>query len=129
MIERNNQRNYVLVLALLLTFCCCLVTKSCLTLCGHMDWSLPGCSDCGISQARILEWVATSCSRGSSQPRDRTGVSSITGGFFTTEPPGSPCYLLDFIILDYGTSIAGVTLLNDFSFAYKSNTNLFQNTV
>ena len=38
----------------------------------------------GILQARILEWVAMSSSRGSSQPRDRTRVSHIAGGFFTT---------------------------------------------
>ena len=38
-----------------------------------------------ISQARILEWVAISSSRGSCQPRDRTHVSCIAGGFFTTE--------------------------------------------
>ena len=93
--KRNNQRNYVLVLALLLIFCC-LVIKSCLTLCDHMDWSLPGSSDHEISQARILEWVTTSCSRGSSQPRDRTGVSSIAGGFFTTEPPGKSLLLTRF---------------------------------
>ena len=42
----------------------------------------------GILQARILEWVAMPSSRGSSQPRDRTQVSCITGGFFTIEPPG-----------------------------------------
>ena len=37
-----------------------------------------------ILQARILEWVAFSFSRGSSQPRDQTQVSRITGGFFTS---------------------------------------------
>ena len=37
----------------------------------------------GILQARILEWVAIPSSRGSSQPRDRTQVSHIAGGFFT----------------------------------------------
>ena len=37
----------------------------------------------GILQARILEWVAISFSRGSSQPRDWTWVSSIAGRFFT----------------------------------------------
>ena len=37
----------------------------------------------GILQARILEWVAIPFSRGSSQPRDRTQVSRIAGGFFT----------------------------------------------
>ena len=36
----------------------------------------------GILQARILEWVAISFSRGSSQPRDRTQVSHIADGFF-----------------------------------------------
>ena len=36
-----------------------------------------------IFQARILEWVATSVSRGSSQPRNRTQVSGTAGRFFT----------------------------------------------
>ena len=38
----------------------------------------------GNLQARILEWVAFSFSRGSSQPRDQTQVSSIAGRFFTS---------------------------------------------
>ena len=38
----------------------------------------------GILQARLLEWVAMLSSRGSSQPRDRTQISRIAGGFFTT---------------------------------------------
>ena len=38
----------------------------------------------GILQARILEWVAIPFSRGSSQPRNQTGVSCIAGGFFTS---------------------------------------------
>ena len=38
---------------------------------------------CGILQARILEWIAFPFSRGSSWPRNRTGVSCIAGGFFT----------------------------------------------
>jgi len=38
----------------------------------------------GILQARILEWVAFLFSRGSSQPRDRTQVFCIAGGFFTS---------------------------------------------
>ena len=38
----------------------------------------------GILQARILEWVAMLFSRASSQPRDRTQVSRIAGGFFTS---------------------------------------------
>ena len=39
-----------------------------------LDYSLPGSSIHGISQARILEWVAISSSRGSSQPRDPTRI-------------------------------------------------------
>ena len=58
------------------------VPQSCLTLCDPMDCSLPG-SSYGIFQARILEWVAISFSRGSSPPRDQTQVSCIVGRCFT----------------------------------------------
>ena len=54
---------------------CCLVTKSCLTLYEPIDCSLPGSSIHGIFQARILERVASSFFRGSSQLRDRTHIS------------------------------------------------------
>ena len=55
--------------------CCCLVAKSCLTLfCDPGDWSLPGFFVHGISQARILEWVAISFSKWSSQARYRTHI-------------------------------------------------------
>ena len=47
-----------------------LVAQLCPILCHPMDCTLLGSSCCGILQARILEWVATSSSRGSSQPRD-----------------------------------------------------------
>ena len=50
------------------------VTQSCPTLCNPMNCSLPGSSVLGILQARILEWVAISFSRGSSQPRNWTQV-------------------------------------------------------
>ena len=53
-----------------------LSTKSCQTLWDSMDWSPPGSLVHGISQARTLEWVAISYSRGSS-PRDQTWVSCI----------------------------------------------------
>jgi len=58
-----------------------LVSKSCPTL--VTPCSLPGSSVRGILQARILEWVAISFSRESSQPRNLTQVSCIAGGFFT----------------------------------------------
>ena len=48
------------------------VAQSCPTLCDPMDCNLPGSSVHGILQARILEWVAISFSRGSSWPRDWT---------------------------------------------------------
>ena len=54
------------------------VTRSCLTLCDPVDYTVHG-----ILQARILEWVTFSFYRGSSQPRDWTQVSRIAGGFFT----------------------------------------------
>ena len=53
-----------------------LVTQLCPTLCDPMSIR-------GILQARILEWVAISFSRGSSPPRDRTWVSRIEGRLFT----------------------------------------------
>ena len=48
-----------------------------LCLCDSMDCSPPGSSVHGIFQARILEWVAISYSRGSSRPRDQTHISCI----------------------------------------------------
>ena len=58
-----------------------------------MDCSLPGSSVHGIFQARILQWVAISFSRGSSRPRDWTWVSCTAGRLFT-EPPGKSSLLI-----------------------------------
>ena len=58
------------------------VTQSCPTLCDFMDGSLPGSSFHRIFQARILQWVASSFSRGFSWARDQTQVSHITARFF-----------------------------------------------
>ena len=62
--------------------------------CNPMDCSPPGSSVHGILQARILEWVAISFSRRSFQPKDRTQVSCVAGGFFaiwaTQEAPTQP---------------------------------------
>ena len=55
------------------------VTQSCPTLCHTMDLIVHG-----ILQARVLEWVAFPFSRGSSQPRERTWISRVAGGFFTS---------------------------------------------
>ena len=62
---------------------CVSLSQSCPTLCSPMDCSLPGSSVHGIFQARILEYVAISFSRGSSRLRDRTQLSFIEGGCFT----------------------------------------------
>jgi len=70
--------------------CCWWVTELGPTLCNPMDCSLSGSSVHGISQARVLEWVAISYSSGSSQPGVRLASLALAGGFFTTEPPGKP---------------------------------------
>ena len=57
--------------------------QSCVTLCNPMDCSPQDSFLHGISQARILEWVAMPFSRGSSQPRNGTQVSGIASRFFT----------------------------------------------
>ena len=56
----------------------CVHAQLCPTLCDPMDCSPSGSSVHGISQARILEWVDISSSRGSSQPRDQTHISYIS---------------------------------------------------
>ena len=58
------------------------VAQSCPTLCDPVDCSPPGSSVHGILQARILEWIGISFSRGSSQLRDLTQVSCIAGRCF-----------------------------------------------
>ena len=55
-----------------------LFALSCLALCDPMDCSLPGSSVHKIFQARILEWVAFSSSRRSSQPGDQIHISYIS---------------------------------------------------
>ena len=56
---------------------CCPVAMLCPTLCDPMGCSLPGSSVHGISQARILEWVTNSFSRGSSWSKDWTRIPCI----------------------------------------------------
>ena len=78
-----------------LTVCVlCSIAQTCPTLWDPMDCSPQGSSVSGIFQARILEWVAISYSRGSSQSRDQTHISCIScigrRIFFTTVPPGKP---------------------------------------
>ena len=56
---------------------CCTYPRA-IALCNVMDCSPPGSSIHGISQARILQWVTVSCSRGSSWPRDWTHISCFS---------------------------------------------------
>ena len=57
------------------------------------DYNPLGSSVHGILQARILEWVAISFSRGYSQPRGQTCISELADGVFTTEPPWKHIYI------------------------------------
>ena len=66
------------------------VPKVYLTLCDPMDYSPSGSSVHGISQARILEWVAICFFRASSPPKDQFMSPALAGGFFITEPPEKP---------------------------------------
>ena len=93
-------------------------TQSCPTLCNPIDCSPPGSSIHGIPQARILEWVVISYSRGSSRPRDRTQVSCIScigGGFFPTTWEASWKYTffhtISRLTVSYGL-LDGKSLLN-----------------
>ena len=83
--------------------CCCSVSKLCLTLCDPTDCSRPGSSVHGISQVRILEWVAISFSRGSCRPRDQNCTSSVfcIGRWVLPQLShwGRPVFLVIFIYL------------------------------
>ena len=75
------------------SFSACLCSRSVLTLCHPVDYSLPGSSVHGILRARIPEGVAMPSFKGSFWPRDQTcisHVSCIAGGLFTTEPLRKP---------------------------------------
>ena len=73
----------------------CSNAKTCPILCDPMDCGPPGSSH-RISQARILDWVAISSSRGSSRPGVAPVSPALTAAFFTTEPPGKTwaCHIL-----------------------------------
>ena len=76
--------------------CVCMCVQSCLTLCNLVGCSPPGSSVHGMSQARILEWVAIPSSRGPFRTRIKplSLVSpALTGGFFTTSTTGEATHL------------------------------------
>ena len=76
------------------------VTQSCPTLCDLMDYTVHG-----ILQARILEWVAFPFSRGSSQPRDRTQVSCVAGGFFTSRATREALRIREWVACSFSKGI------------------------
>ena len=71
-----------------------LVARSYLILCDPMHCSLPGSSVHGILQAWILEWVAVSFSRGSSEPRDLTRFPTLQADSLQSEPLQKRNYIL-----------------------------------
>ena len=77
----------------------CSVTQLCPTLYNPMDSSSSVSSVHGIFQAKILEWVAISFSRGFSQLRDQTCATYTAGRCFSTEPPGKPRWVNNRILL------------------------------
>ena len=77
-----------------------LAAQSCPTLCDPVDCSPPGSSVHGIFQARILEWVAISSSRGSSQSNPRLlHLLHWQAGSLPLVPPGKPHSILSVIYL------------------------------
>ena len=89
----------------------CLVTQSYPTLCDPIDSSLPGSSVHGIFEARILEWVAISSSRGLPGPGTRPASPVLAGRFFTAVPPGKA--------LELGSRTNRERLIKGTTFSYK----------
>ena len=83
---------------------CCLLAKLYLTL-DPVDCSPPGSSVYGISQGRILEWVAMPSSRGSSWPRDRIRVSCIGRRILYCWATGEPHYVLYVFLKNFSNKI------------------------
>ena len=87
-------RDFHSIFQILYICCGCLVAKLYLTLCDPMDYSPPGSSVHGIPQARVLEWLAISSSRGPFRPRGQTCVSSVylhsQEASLLLAPPGKP---------------------------------------
>ena len=82
-------------------FAWCLVAQLCPTLCNPWTVARQAPLSMGLLQARILEWVAMTSFRGSSQPRDQTQVSCIAGGYFYhLSHQGSP-RILDWVVYPF----------------------------
>ena len=87
---------------------CCLITKSCSTLCDPIDCSPPGSLSMGFFQARILKWVASPFSRLSSQPRDQICIFCIgrcTTGHLEAQREDRPWLISPRLLQDHDVSI------------------------
>ena len=84
----------------------CLCAQSRVTFCDPMDCNAPGSCVHRISQTRILEWVAISSFRGSSQPGIKPTSPALAGRFFATEPSRTHPALYYGHILDRGSEIS-----------------------
>ena len=91
--------NYLLVSWYYLQFCCYFVAQSCPTLCDPVDCNTSGSSVPGIFQARILEWVAISFSRGSSQPGIELTSPAFQADSLPLSHPGNPIMQFRDIVL------------------------------
>ena len=88
------------------------VAQSCPTLCNPVDCSPPGSSVHGILMARILEWVAISFSRGSSQPGIKPRSPTLQADALTSEPPEKPFISHNIIIIIPGNTLVNTDGLN-----------------
>ena len=88
----------------------------CPTLCNPVDCSPPGSSVHEISQARIVEWVAISFPRGSSQPRDQTLVSCTAGRYLGENKYCWINWVMKSIVLTQVTLSMHMETLSDFLF-------------
>ena len=88
----NHLNSFLISISVCVCVCVCMCVFSCPcpTIYNPPDCGQPSSSVRGVFQARILEWVAISSSRGSSWPRDRTRVSCIASRLFTTETLEKP---------------------------------------
>ena len=102
-------------------FHCCLVAHSCPALCNPVACCAAGLSVRGLSQARILECVTISYSRGSSWPRHGTRVSCITGGFFTNRAIFCVNNLLYVITLKCFKWYVKLYLISEAKFCFKNS--------
>ena len=81
-----------LYVCLYILVCCCLVAKSCPTLCDPMDYSPLGFSVQEISQARIQNGLPFPSPEDLPDPEIEPTYPALAGGFFTTETPGKPLW-------------------------------------